>query len=577
MSTRSVPAARAAIAGACLFAVLALTYVRLFFGVDFTDESFYIAVPLRFVMGARPLIDETWLVQQTPGVVLYPFVKVYVALFGLDGIVLFARHLHLLFSVAVAAAVFLGLRPVTSDVLLRAVPASAAVAFVPFGIHGLSYNTFGSGFLSAGLFLGFAWLFDGRRRYVIAAGTAQGLAVFVYPPLAIAVACSFAALYACSRRRAARGLRSGLLTTGLMAVATIAFFTHEGLARLLDIVSQGQDFGGQGGGLGKVTSIASSGSTTFTQKPAALIALIVLFCCYRWRREYALIPLLALPVIALPLGLLNESGASNEFVTNFALFGPVVFLLVRRSPVARGLFAVVWLPSAVAGVVTAYSSANGGINLGIGLFPASVATATLLALAIQSAGEPSGTAFREIAAVASAVVFVGLCLVLQYTWVYRDAPIRELTTRVSGGAYSGLVTTPATRTFLQDLEADLRAVSRPQCRIVFYYTFPAGYLLDRGKGLTNSAWLIDVRGDYRAEYQGRLMDYYAKQMAFPDVAVRVNRVAFGSADGSQPHSGSEARELFTAPQYVVVRDRPDYRIFRLATTKCLSREPPYHG
>ena len=113
MSAGSARAARAAIGGVCLLAVLTLTYTRLFFGIDFTDESFYIAVPLRFVMGARPLIDETNVVQQTPGIILYPFVKVYVALFGLDGIVLFARHLHLLFSAVIAAAIFVGLRPVS--------------------------------------------------------------------------------------------------------------------------------------------------------------------------------------------------------------------------------------------------------------------------------------------------------------------------------------------------------------------------------------------------------------------------------------------------------------------------------
>ena len=576
MSAGSARAARAAIGGVCLLAVLTLTYTRLFFGIDFTDESFYIAVPLRFVMGARPLIDETNVVQQTPGIILYPFVKVYVALFGLDGIVLFARHLHLLFSAVIAAAIFVGLRPVFSDAFLRALPASAAVAFVPFGIHGLSYNTLGSGFLTAGLFLGLAWLFNGRRSYVVASGAAHGLAVFAYPPLAISVVCSFVALYVCARQSAVRGLRSSLLTTGFIVLATIAFFTHEGLATLSDIVNQTQEFGDQGGGIAKVSAVVSSVSTTFTQKTATVIDLSVLLACYKWKREYVFIPLLALPVIALPLGRLHDSGAANEFITNFALFGPIVFFLARRAPAARELFFIVWLPSVVAGAVTAYSSANGGINAGIGLFPASVATAVLLALAIRSVGGPSGLVFREVVAIASSAVFVSLCLFLQYASVYRDAPISELKSRVSDGAYAGLLTTPATRTFLQELENDLRAVSRPQCRIVFYDTFPAGYLLDRGKGLTNATWLLDVRKGYRAEYQRVLIDYYARRMTIPDIVVRVSRVPLGNTAGiERSYWKSEPRELlFTEPRYVVVRDRPDYRILRRATTTCLNQRKP---
>ena len=145
-------------------------------------------------------------------------------------------------------------------------------------------------------------------------------------------------------------------------------------------------------------------------------------------------------------------------------------------------------------------------------------------------------------------------LFLQYASVYRDAPISELKSRVSDGAYAGLLTTPATRTFLQELENDLRAVSRPQCRIVFYDTFPAGYLLDRGKGLTNATWLLDVRKGYRAEYQRVLIDYYARRMTIPDIVVRVSRVPLGNTAGiERSYWKSEPRELlFTEPRYVVV-------------------------
>ena len=41
-----------------VLAVFFLTWRRLFFGVDFTDEAFYIALPYRFALGDIPLKDE---------------------------------------------------------------------------------------------------------------------------------------------------------------------------------------------------------------------------------------------------------------------------------------------------------------------------------------------------------------------------------------------------------------------------------------------------------------------------------------------------------------------------------------
>ena len=127
-------------------------------------------------------------------------------LVGLEGIVLYARHLHFLFTVGVAVAVFVPLRRVLDDSFSSAVCATAAIAFVPFGIHALSYNTFSSGFFTAGCFLGAGWSIRGGRSFLVGAGCAHGLAIFTYPTFALPVACCFAVLYAAARPRSVRAL-----------------------------------------------------------------------------------------------------------------------------------------------------------------------------------------------------------------------------------------------------------------------------------------------------------------------------------------------------------------------------------
>ena len=560
--------ARVALAIVSLAVVAALTYIRLYFGVDFTDESFYTAVPYRFVLGARPLIDETNIVQQTPGVLLFPFVKLWESVVGLDGMILYARHLHFLFSAAVAFALFVSLRRILGDRSLSAVLAAAAVAFVPFGIHGLSYNTFSTGFFAAGCFLGAAWLSDGSRRSLAAAGAAQGLAVFTYPPFALPVGCFFVALYLNSRPRSLRSIAPAFLPAAMGMLVTVVFFVHDGTGTIRDLVQRTSEFGDQGGGVGELAAILSFVSTSFTYKYAAAALLLAALALRAWKAWTAVLPLLVLPFAALPAEL-GASTSSNEFVTNAALLAPVLFLFRRDSVAGRRLLAVVWLPAAAAGVTTALSSANGGINVAIGFFPALIVTGALLALAIQGAVRDGGSPID----LAPAVALVAIGVALQYLSVYRDAGIQHLTSRVSNGAYAGIYTTPEKRNFLIALERDLAAVSAPSCRIVFYDAFPAGYLLGHGRPATNATLLLGVKDDQVARYEDLLLAYYEKQGWLPDVVVRLDEIPLaGTAGALQTYATTEPLErTFGGAGYVKAHSGHGYSIRRRLDQTC--REP----
>ena len=91
-------------------------------------------------------------------------------LVGVDGVVLFVRHLQFLFSLLVAAAVFVALRSVLRSGSAALLAAVAAVAFVPFDIHSLSYNTLGSGLFTAGCLLASAHSRRSRASGRVVAG-----------------------------------------------------------------------------------------------------------------------------------------------------------------------------------------------------------------------------------------------------------------------------------------------------------------------------------------------------------------------------------------------------------------------
>ncbi|MEW6685760.1 MAG: hypothetical protein AB1393_06085 [Candidatus Edwardsbacteria bacterium] len=92
--------------------VMLVTYRRLYYGVDFTDEAFYVAMPYHFVLGGRPFIDEVN-VLQTASFLTFPFIKLYYVLVGsTEGIILFTRHLYLIFMFLVALAVFITIKDI---------------------------------------------------------------------------------------------------------------------------------------------------------------------------------------------------------------------------------------------------------------------------------------------------------------------------------------------------------------------------------------------------------------------------------------------------------------------------------
>jgi hypothetical protein len=269
---------------------------------------------------------------------------------------------------------------------------------------------------------------------------------------------------------------------------------------------------------------------------------------------------LLVPVAALPADV-RTSASATVFVTSFALLAPLVFLLVRNSAVGRRLLVLVWLPAAVAGMTTALSSANGPIAVAIGFFPGLVVTAVLLVLALRQ---------FPVADVAPAVVLLAIGVALQYLSVYRDSGIQHLTTRVAGGPYAGLYTTALKRDFLTRLDRDVAAASTPNCRIVFYDTFPAGYLLGHGKAATNATWLLDVADDQEARYQRLLLDYYAAHGGLPDVAVRLDRFPITASDSiNQVYVEDEPLErVFEGPAYAPARLTDDYRIMRARQSTC---------
>jgi hypothetical protein len=502
------------IVGILAAGVVAASAWRLQFGADFTDEAFYIALPYRFALGDRPFIDELSPLQPS-ALLLTPFVKAWAAMRGSEAIMLFGRVLHLLLRIATALAV-----ANTARRLLgwpAAIAASLlAVAFVPFNLPNVSYNTLAASCFCAGAFLVFDRDAGGRWRWTdVAGGVFHGAAVTAYFPLAPAVAL-FTVLMLVQRRgeRGSFALRY-LPAAALLPAIVTAIGVHAGVEHVQ------RTFAYLASTVDPLSRALPAVHAMLALAPPPLLTIATVALLVAAARHAVLRPWLPLVVV---VAWWNEFGAlyaSLGLVAWLAFFGAALLPAIRDDAKARALMMTVWVASIGAGATSTIASSNAYVNFGIGGFAAAQTTVILLMLVASRA--PAAAAGRA-AAFAVAALACLIPTVQQYRpgSGYREADIPQLTVRVRSGPFAGLRTTPEKRAFLDQIDRDLDRIAIGHRTLLIYYDFPPGYFMTSLRPLAGSTWMIpQLEPGLRPTTA-----LYQRLHAWPDVVVRMRRIPF---------------------------------------------------
>jgi hypothetical protein len=494
--------------------VLAIAIVgsfwRLRWGVDFTDEAFYAAITQRYALGDWPYLDE-YNLRQTASLLPVPFYWLYLKIMGAEGTVYFLRLLYFAVQCFVAWTVYrfaLG-RMLRSYAL---VAAAMPIIFVPFLIPTCSYNSLGAMFFAAGSFTGlWALLDDPRPRSFLQAGVLQGLACVSYPPMAVpvalfAVAVPFArAAHEVQQRqtKAAEasagetselatplqsflkialglvivgGLLGLLLAPGLVKHGVSAALNYEHMTTRVRTMDKAKEVWSSAlalipYGSGSPVVAGGSGPLTIT----AVLALVA----KQWpsARRWVLLGLvgyLGYYFNDKQVGYPQE--VNSVYMTIYVGLAAGVFLVfVERIEGRAAMIWVGWLPSVVAGFITAFATANVGcVNGGVGLF----AGAALTMIVAPMAADASRFSWigRSITVLVLATVPLGT-LQLNLALTYRAGPIASHTARVRSGPYKWIHSAPDKVQHAEDMTRAIReALPAGEPRMLAYYDFPAPYL-----------------------------------------------------------------------------------------------------
>jgi hypothetical protein len=231
----------------------------------------------------------------------------------------------------------------------------------------------------------------------------------------------------------------------------------------------------------------------------ALLVVIGVGC--RWAPRVMKLVLFALPLLA-AWSSWEGNLRTAAFLIYYSLLAVPVGLTLRDREFARRVLLLLWLPAFFGGLITMWTSTNNGIAGAVGLFPGALASSVLLARATMEMA-PATRAYGAPASAPLVVLLIMVNFLYKGECIYRDGPtIDDLPARVERGPYRGLWTSTLKLRLLDDVDQDLLPRIRRGGRAVFYYAFPAGYLITAMRPAVASSWVFpnETRLEIDAKY-----------------------------------------------------------------------------
>lgn len=510
-------------------AVFTTSLLRRFYGIDFSDESFYSALALRFAQGDQPFVDEYNLAQYSAAILSWPL-QIWSLWLGTpnEGIVLFFRFVHLALATGATWLIYAALSPRAGRIVATCV-ALCALVFTPLNIQSASYITLGMLFFTAGCFLAVGFGDDAVRRHGWT-GFLHGVACTTYPTLAVAAGAFIAFFFMpCRRYRAAGWYVSGAVVAALPALALLAAAGPENITFALRYATS---IGIQGAGTDKLR-LAYAELAHHIPSPGLLAFLAGVLVVVHWRpscwthRAGAVLPLAVLAVLLSNSNLWSVTAypTGSMYLVVFSVLAstPFVIVVAVKRQLSPSLVAVC-IASLIAGLVVFWSSGSGARMASLGLFPAFLTGLVAMVLYARRHAEKAGFSFAVRRALTCIPLLILSALAVNlFLQVYRDGPVPTLDARVERGPYRWLLTTSERRDLVHRLAADIETVAQPKDRVLVFDDFPAGYLIAGKRPATPTVWSFPL--DAYASIDRTVNEaYYTRQNTRPSIVVRMEKI-----------------------------------------------------
>lgn len=478
------------------------------------DESFYLTVPYRFLQGDAPLVDE-WHVSQLVGIVLYPFLKLYMLFHhSTDGIYLAFRYMYVGILIISSFVSYCLLRHKNQFL--------AATASIIFGLftHGclrtLSYNTIG---------LIFVWLLSTVllselkfcKKYILAGVILAG--VILCNPYMILLYIIY--LVACVIRRKENGLFGikalGVVTIGagiIFVLFLLFLFSRTTISDLLrNIPFIFNDPAHEVKTLWDIIEPVINFVWWF--KPYFIVVicgLIAGMCIPAWRK-YVFIGVALISMLLWMLLVVYKTPGigKHAIMLPMTIIGGIAFVYTRDK--SWNVFICGWILGIIYALCMNLSS-NQGIYVICNA--CTVSSCASLFLINDFMGECAGWNrkyiwfFLLIASQILAEVYVN------FNYVYWENDISSLKYEIQIGPMRGIYTTKEKKEQYEEKIENIKLLGNlEEKNILFFNTFPAGYMIaENARNGSFSAWMRESPSIDDAKMQ---MYYNCHEQKIPDI------------------------------------------------------------
>lgn len=502
-----------------LFAVtLIISWIRLFFGVDITDEAFYVAEPYILSHGAIPIVN-IWSQTPTFTIITAPIIHFYTKITGdTEGIILFMRFAYSTFKVIIAVTVFMLMK----KYIKQSIIIMFLLPFIIFtsGIPSLSYNTMSimllmlSGFFTIAAFLEESRKY--RRLYASLGGIVMALSVLSYPAQIITCTVVCIVILILNKKK-----HRSIEITGAYCISGL--FVSLIVTLMLCI---------RGGGIenlifGLQTIIYDNpyfllGENVLTNNIKSLMQIFKIF------KKFLLVFLTIISLLTIKnriqrkpidkytirifvvlsliisgivfIGVICITGYKSNIIINLVcaiMFPlPIIFMIAikEKKEIYFWMLWFIWLPSLLWLITTAIFVWNGINSRYYALFAGALLSIPFSTFALDDIKISSIIEIKSkhILSIFLALMFTISFGINHYMYIYRDNPINELRYRINSGIYAGMYTTRERGMAIEVLESKLKELTKENETVLFMETVPMAYLMSKAVPCTPSTWDITL-------------------------------------------------------------------------------------
>ena len=431
-----------------LVGIALILFWRCFYSVNTTDEAFYIGTVYRLWDGDGILTDEWMPSQQLCSFWLYPFYALFRLILGSnDGMILAFRLLYIVFQLCISGYLYKKLKGFGYVSFL---PSFFYLLSTAFNINNLSYNTMANSCLVA-LLVTLAMMERPDWKNCILCGVFASIIVMANPYAVFAyvlygVACVLVSVILKKKKSVPAAVQFSTfakmsLTAAVVMIVFLIFTLQnstikeimENLPYIIGDQEHQQRWGVKISDYFRYFREHYLGCV-IVPMAAALIALVD-----KKRVQHGIFYMAISAVSVLPYMIYH--GILSDYVPINLVTVPICFLGIPAFVVSKErhckAFYVWYLPAMVYTFIVQITSNTGPLAVSAAFVSAGAASVFLTA----SWAKEQELKIAKYAVYGTIILQLGMMLVLRMTYVWADAPMSALDTKVERGAAKGLYTT----------------------------------------------------------------------------------------------------------------------------------------